>query len=90
MYWISAWQASQGQTHTPSAATFQAVSAQLSSNLAQSEEFTAMSDAQKQEMTETLLIQAALIDASLEQAAANPEQLQVGSFTTSALKLLTS
>jgi hypothetical protein len=48
----------------------------MATSLANTPAFMTMNNAQKQEMAETLIIQTALMDAALEQAAANPEQLE--------------
>jgi hypothetical protein len=68
VYWISAWQAANGRTTTPSAETFKAVAAQAARGLAQSPDFTGANDAQTQEMAEALMLHAALIDGSLDDA----------------------
>jgi hypothetical protein len=77
VYWIAAWQAANGQTDTRSPETYQAVSTQAARGLSQSPEFAAANDAQKQEMAEALLIQAAMIDAHKESAAADPSQMKL-------------
>lgn len=76
VYWVSAWQASVGDMSTKPAATYKLVAAQAALGLLQSPEFAKANDAQKQEMAEALLVQAALIDAHKESAAGNPEQLK--------------
>lgn len=76
VYWTSAWNASIGSTETPSRAAMTAVKKQASSALIASPAFVSATDAQKQEFAEALLIQAALIDASVEQAAGNPAQVK--------------
>jgi transcriptional regulator with AAA-type ATPase domain len=75
-YFVTIWQAGHQRTDTPSSQTFQAISAQMATSLANTPAFMTMNNAQKQEMAETLIIQTALMDAALEQAAANPEQLE--------------
>ncbi len=76
VYWISAWKASVGDKSTASPAAYQAASAQAARGLSSSAEFARASDAQKQEMAEALMIQAALIDAHMEAAAADPAQMK--------------
>jgi hypothetical protein len=76
LYWIAAWQAAHGDSSTPSAAMAQAVSAQAARGLSQSREFTSASDAQKQELAEALMVQAAMIEATVEAADGDKTQLK--------------
>jgi hypothetical protein len=76
VYWVGAWQAANGRTDTPSADTFKAVAAQAARGLSQSPAFAAADDAQKQEMAEALMLQAAMIDGHMEEAAGNAAQLK--------------
>jgi hypothetical protein len=76
VYWINAWSAARGESSAPSAEMAQAVAAQASLGLLQSPEFVNATEAQKQEMAEALMIQAALIDAAIELAASDNAQLQ--------------
>jgi hypothetical protein len=76
LYWISAWQAAHGDSSAPSPAMAQAVSAQAARGLSQSSEFAAASDAQKQEMAEALMVQAAMIEAIVEAADGDRAQLK--------------
>jgi hypothetical protein len=76
VYWVSAWQAANGRTDTPSTETFKSVAAQAARGLSQSPEFAAANDAQKQEMAEALMLQAAMIDGHMEEAAGNTSQLK--------------
>jgi hypothetical protein len=76
VYWVGAWQAANGRTDTPSAETFKAVAAQAARGLSQSPAFAAADDAQKQEMAEALMLQAAMIDGHMEEAAGNAAQLK--------------
>ncbi len=76
LYWISAWQASHGDTSTPTRGMVAAVSAQAARGLSQSPDFAGASDAQKQEMAEALMVQAAMIDSAVEQAASDPAQMK--------------
>lgn len=74
-YWITAWEAANGITgSTTSRAQAQGVKAQASRALLSTPEFTKASAAQKQELAEALLIQAALISASMEGAAGDAAQ----------------
>ena len=68
VYWINAWQATRGRNDTPSRIKHHAVRMQASRALAASPEFTGAGDAAKQELAESLLVQAALIDTAVEQA----------------------
>jgi hypothetical protein len=76
LYWVSAWKATRGDNSTADGGTYKAVSVQAARGLSSSPEFTNASDAQKQEMAEALMVQAAMIDAHMESAAGNPQQLQ--------------
>lgn len=75
VYWVTAWEASRGisGTDTPRAQA-QAVKAQAAKALLSAPEFANAGAAQKQELAEALLIQAALISASMEGAAGDPAQ----------------
>jgi hypothetical protein len=66
MWWISSWKATKGDVSTASAAAYQAVSAQAARGMVGSPLFASTNDAQKQEMAETLMVQAALIDSLVE------------------------
>ena len=75
VYWVTAWEASRGisGTDTPRAQA-QAVKAQATKALLSTPAFATSTPAQRQEMAEALLIQAALISASMEGAAGDPAQ----------------
>lgn len=77
VYWVTAWEASRGisGTDTPRAQA-QAVKAQAAKALLSAPEFAKAGAAQKQELAEALLIQAALISASMEGAAGDPAQME--------------
>jgi hypothetical protein len=62
VYWVSAWQASSGELQTASGATYRAVAAQSARLLSVTSVFADANDAQKQEMAEALMVQAAVID----------------------------
>ncbi len=77
VYWISAWEAANGITGAQtSREQAQGVKAQASRALLATPEFTKAGAAQKQELAEALLIQAALISASAEAAAGDPAQMK--------------
>ncbi|GAA0480604.1 hypothetical protein GCM10009096_23340 [Parasphingorhabdus litoris] len=74
-WWVSAYQASRGSTTTPSRKTYQAVRQQSENALLAVPSLTGASQAEKQELAEAYLIQAALIDSSVEEAQSNPQFL---------------
>lgn len=74
-YWIAAWTASRGNNDTPSNATIAAVRAQAARALAATPMARGASDAAKQELAESLWIQSALLDTTVEQAKGKPDQL---------------
>lgn len=76
LYWIAAWQAVNLENSDPSISTARTVSAQAAYGLSLSQAFTQASDAQKQEMAEALMVQAALVSASVEVAGADRAQLE--------------
>ncbi|MFC4291482.1 DUF6683 family protein [Sphingorhabdus arenilitoris] len=76
VYWVSAWQAAYGDTSTQGSGTYGAVAQQAARGLASSPEFARATDAQKQEMAEAMMVQAAMIDAAKEQAAGDPDMLR--------------
>lgn len=76
LYWISAWKATRGDNSSADSGTYQAVSAQAARGLSTSAEFANATEAQKQEMAEALMVQAAMIDAHMESAAGDAQQLQ--------------
>lgn len=74
-WWISAYQASRGSTTTPSRAKYQAVRQQSENALLAVPSMTNASESEKQELAEAYLIQAALIDSSVQEAQSNPKYL---------------
>jgi hypothetical protein len=76
VYWSSAWHASVGSNATPSRAQFGKMKSQAAAALASTPEIVTATNAAKQEFAESLLIQAALIDSSLEQAQNDPAMLK--------------
>jgi hypothetical protein len=72
LYWVSAWFGSRGRTENPPKLQMIAVRNQAAGALLKVPEFTSATDAQKQQLTEAMLIQAALIEASIEAAKSDP------------------
>jgi hypothetical protein len=68
VYWTNAWLGAQGRTDDLPSAQLIAVRNQAAQALLATPQVVAATDAQKQEMAEGFLIQAALIDASVQQA----------------------
>jgi len=75
VWWITAWQATRGSNAETSDRTNMAVRAQAARALVGIGTIAQASDAAKQELAESLLIQTMLIDAAVEQAKGNPSQL---------------
>jgi hypothetical protein len=75
LYWVSAWLGARGSNENLPKAQMIAVRNQAASALLNMPEFTSATDAQKQEITEVMLVQAALIDASIESAKSDPALL---------------
>lgn len=75
-YWINAWQATRGNNDMPSRNIIAAVKAQAARALARTAEFRSASDATKQELAESLWVQAALIDGAVEQSKGKPDDLR--------------
>jgi hypothetical protein len=75
LYWISAWLGARGRNENLPKAQMIAVRNQAASALLNMPEFTSATDAKKQEITEVMLVQAALIDASIESAKSDPALL---------------
>jgi len=71
-YWTNAWLVSRGRGDDPSAAQYRAVKAQSADILLGTPEVAALTDAQKQEFAEALMVQMALIGASASAAQDNP------------------
>ena len=74
LWWVIAWHAANGRQGEPDAQIMAAVKQQASNALLSTPQFASTNDAQKQEMAESMLIQAALIDAHIDAAAGNPSQ----------------
>jgi hypothetical protein len=77
LWWISCWSAVHGDFSTPDRATVDAVKSQATRALLAGGRTNATSDAVKQEFAEALLIQALLLDTSLQQAKGNGSQLKL-------------
>jgi hypothetical protein len=75
LYWISAWLGARGRNENLPKAQMIAVRNQAASALLNMPEFTSATNAQKQEITEVMLVQAALIDAAIESAKSDPDSL---------------
>ncbi len=76
VWWITAWEAVHQRDMGSSARMSQAVKNQAANALLSTPQFASTTNAQKQEMAEAFLIQAALIDASEEVFARDPAQLK--------------
>lgn len=68
LWWATAWLASEGIGEAPTRAQLQGVKAQVSRVLLAAPEIARMDDAKKQTFAEAFLIQAMLVDASLDAA----------------------
>ena len=71
LWWVVAWHAANGRQGEPNRTTMAAVKQQAANALLATPQFAATNNAQKQEMAEALLVQTALIDASIDDAAGN-------------------
>ena len=72
VWWVAAWEAANNQDAGNSVAMYGAVKQQATNALLSTPQFASVNDTQKQEMAESMLIQAALIDAHMDAAAGNP------------------
>lgn len=72
LYWVSAWLGARGRTENLPKSQMIAVRNQAAGALLKVPEFTSATDAQKQEMVEAMLIQSALISASINSAKSDP------------------
>jgi hypothetical protein len=75
LYWASAWQGARGHNDDLPKSQMMAVRVQASEALLKVSQFRSATDAQKQEMAETMLIQSALILLSIEGAKSDPALL---------------
>jgi hypothetical protein len=76
IWWITAWNATQGINPDPSRGMSEAVSAQAARALAATPGIAGAPDAAKQEFAESLLVQMIMIDTAIEQNKNNPAQLK--------------
>jgi hypothetical protein len=74
-WWVSQWLASRGRQETPSRVQMAAVRKQAGRALGATATFSAMNDAQKQEMTDSLIFQIMLTEVLMDQGKTNPEAL---------------
>ena len=72
VYWTNAWLGSRGRNDTLSKQQIAAVRNQAANALLTTPAFSSASNAQKQEMSEALLVQAALIEAYVDNAKSDP------------------
>jgi hypothetical protein len=75
VYWTNAWLGSQGRTDNLTSMQLISVRNQAAKALLATLPFTSATDAQKQELAEAMLIQAALIDAVVDDAQSDPALL---------------
>lgn len=75
VWWISAYQASQGSVTTPIRARYQAVRQQSENALLSSTYLINATDADKQQLAEAYLVQAALVDSSVAEMQSTPQHL---------------
>ena len=75
LWWMSAWLGANRRTDTPDVSTIAAVRQQAQAALSATPALAAANDAERQEYAEALIVQAVLINTSLEQNAGDPEQL---------------
>lgn len=75
-WWINAWLASRGRTDTPDKRVIEAVRAQATAAFGRTSGLLSATDAIKQEIAETHLIQAALIDGYMTGAKGDPTLLR--------------
>jgi hypothetical protein len=76
IWWIAAWNATQGENPTPSRAMSEAVRAQAARALSSVPAVRGASEAAKQEFAEALLVQMVFVDVSVEQNKGNPARLR--------------
>ncbi len=85
VWWTTVWAASRGNNDTPPRATLDAIRAQASTTLRGSGSMARASDAEKQQLSEVLLLQTVLVDEAVEQAKSDPAKLR--EVSTSARKI---
>ncbi|WP_338322985.1 DUF6683 family protein [Croceibacterium ferulae] len=72
-WWMTAWEGAQGSNRSFGRSEMQAVQAQSRDALLSAPEFARMGDAEKQQMAEAMLIQAAMIDGMVDMAKQQPD-----------------
>jgi hypothetical protein len=77
LWWITSWQAMRGRNDDPAPAVNAAVRAQTHRALAATPALVGADDATRQQLAESLLLHAMLIDAAVDQAKGNPQRMQV-------------
>jgi hypothetical protein len=77
LWWINCWSAVHGDLTTPDRTTIDAVKAQAARALLAGGQTASASDTLKQQFAEAILIQALLLDASLQQAKGEAKQLKL-------------
>lgn len=83
VYWINAWMAAQGRTDETSPATIVAVRDQAKRALVGAPMLTGANDAMKQQLAESLWVQAAMIETTVQQAKDQPALMaEVGRYVT--------
>jgi hypothetical protein len=75
VYWASAWLGSRGRNENLPKSQIVAIKNQATGALSSTAQFSSATDAQKQQFAEALLIQAVLIDASIDYAKSDPALL---------------
>jgi hypothetical protein len=75
MWWTSAWMGLQGRSDDPSAGQMAMVKRQAANALASTPEFASATDATKQELSEALLVQAAMIQGTIDAYKSDPAML---------------
>jgi hypothetical protein len=76
LWWITAWNATQGRNDNPSRAMCAAVRGQAARALGATPGIAGASDAAKQEFAEALLVQMLFVDVAVEQNKTKPERLR--------------
>jgi hypothetical protein len=75
VWWTSAWMGAQGRSDDPTQEQMAMVKRQVANALADTPEFATTTDERKQEIAEALLVQAALIGATIDTHKADPAML---------------
>lgn len=76
IWWINAWEATQGRNTSPSRARVAAVKRQATAAMLETPGLAGAGDAMKQEMAESLWIQAVLLDVAVDQSKGQPDRLR--------------